>query len=128
MAARPLAVERRGLVLDSGSLRATSKLRSAVMVKIEGEQYDSAEQGVTYLATYADRPYSCVLPAEDLVLATRGDEVHDAFRRRMAEIERATESTLRRQTEAGRVVAANLVVDPLAERVVSRERGGAVAA
>jgi hypothetical protein len=96
------------------------------MVKIEWEQYDSAEQGVTYLATYADRPYSCVLPAEDLELATRGDEVHDAFRRRMAEIERATESTLRRQTEAGRVVAANLVVVRLADRLVSHDGGVAI--
>jgi hypothetical protein len=96
------------------------------MVKIEWEQYDSAEQGVTYLATYADRPYSCVLPAEDLASATLGDEVHDAFRRRMAEIERATEYTLRRQTQAGRMAAANLVVVRLADRLVSHEGGVAI--
>jgi len=95
------------------------------MIKIEWEQYDSAEQGVTYLATYADRPYSCVLPVTDLDVAGEA-VIQEEFRRRWADIERATEITLRRQTEAGRGLSTDLVVVRLPGKLVRQERGVAI--
>jgi hypothetical protein len=63
-------------------------------VTIEREGYDVAQQGITYLASYAGRIYSCVVHLDDLGLHITGEVAKVEFRRRVADVKRATEEAL----------------------------------
>jgi len=69
-----------------------------VTVTIERVRYSSQEFGVTYLAIYGGRAYSCLLPTDELEFKSEGPAVEE-FERRIEEIHRATENTLASSAE-----------------------------
>jgi hypothetical protein len=66
-------------------------------VKIEREQYDVAQQGITDLATNAEGTFSCVVHVEELGAGLTDEAAEDSFRRRIPDIQQATEDALRLQ-------------------------------